>query len=134
MSQWTIQDMRQGLCTVSQVGKDKPTMDEAQSTMSIVQSLEPKEFINEWMEVYRALGGRQGLIEFAAKNPIKFYDQLMKLLVAMEAPKQLMGVLIEREDLSTQELEKLTTVELKRRLMISAPTNGEIIDVNESPE
>ena len=111
---WTVADLRQGLCKMSQLGTDRLP---AVTPMDEVLSTTPEGFINEWMHVYKAIGGRSALETFARDNPIKFYDQLMKLLVSMEAPKQVMELHLGRGALSDSELESLSTAELKRRLL-----------------
>ena len=116
---WTVADMLAGRCTASLVGSTKNLV---LSTKHEVPSTTPEEFINEWMEVYKSIGGRKALEDFARANPIKFYDQLMKLLVSMEAPKQVMELHLGRGALSDQELESLSTAELKRRLLTEFPS------------
>jgi len=122
---WTVADLRQGLCKMSQVGTDRlpavSTTDEAPSTT-------PEAFIEEWMHVYQAIGGRQALQDFAKANPIKFYDQLMRLLVSMEAPKQVMELHLGRSALSEHELESLSTLELKKRLVSGLDGSGTVIE------
>jgi hypothetical protein len=83
----------------------------------MVQSAKPQDFITEWMEVYKDIGGRGALATFARENPAKFYDQLHKLLVSMEAPKATMKMAQALDRLSMTELESLPTNELKRRLL-----------------
>lgn len=120
---WTLNDVQNGLCTISQVGQLRPTP--PQNAKDEVPSTTPEEFIGEWMAVYQAIGGRKALEEFAKANPIKFYDQLMKLLVSMEAPKQVMELHLGRGTLSEHELESLSTLELKKRLLASV-TEGNL--------
>lgn len=126
-TKWTVSDLRQGLCKMSQVGTDRaPTKDQVPSTTDEVPSTTPEAFIQEWMHVYQAIGGRQALQDFAKANPIKFYDQLMKLLVSMEAPKQVMELHLGRGALSEHELESLSTLELKKRLIGDSGGSGAI--------
>jgi hypothetical protein len=110
---------------MSQVGTDRLP---AESTKHEVLSTTPEGFINEWMEVYKNIGGRSALETFARENPIKFYDQLMKLLVSMEAPKQVMSIHLGQSALTEHELESLSTLELKKRLMSAPDGIGAIVD------
>ena len=123
--QWTVADLRKGLCKMSQVGTDRPP---AESTKCEVLSTTPEGFINEWMEVYKNIDGRGALETFARENPIKFYDQLMKLLVSMEAPKQVMELYLGRSALTEHELESLSTLELKKRLVSGSDGSGTVIE------
>ena len=110
---------------MSQIGTDRLP---AESTTDEAPSTTPEAFIEEWMHVYQAIGGRTALQDFAKANPIKFYDQLMRLLVSMEAPKQVMELHLGRSALSEHELESLSTLELKKRLVSGSDGSGAVYE------
>lgn len=117
---FTYQDYTDGLCTPAQIG----TMDQVGSPKPevlgptpIVPPQDSKALVQEFMEVYNEMGGRKALLAQAKANPMKFYDQLLKILVAMEAPQQVMAVQMNFGPMSDDELDRLPTIELKKRLM-----------------
>jgi len=115
MNMWTTQDLLDGKCNMDQVGSPKPL---AQSTVPTAPPQDSKALVQEFMEVYNEMGGRQALLTQAKANPMKFYDQLLKILVAMEAPQQVMAVQMNFGPLSDEALDRLPTIELKRRLLL----------------
>ena len=53
--------------------------------------------------MFHDLGGRAELLKFAKNNPGKFYDQLLRLLISMEAPKQSMNLTLNIEQMAEAE-------------------------------
>lgn len=113
MALFSYQDYRDGLCTASQVGhpKDQPP------TAKRVAPTDSRTLVQEYMEVFHEIGGRDALVKQAKLNPMKFYDQLLKLLVAMEAPKATVAVQVNLAQLSHEEITALPSHEIKRLLL-----------------
>ena len=111
MANWTYEDALAGKCEPHQVGSEVilPEVLPANTT--------PKDTVGIYLDVFHAIGGREELAKFAKNNPGKFYDQLLRLLISMEAPKQSMNVAINIENLESAELLSLPTAELKKLLI-----------------
>lgn len=143
MKVWTVDDKDMGLCTSHDVGLPKtdlelwtwadveagivpghlkgtpkpPSKYEVQSTSPNVPPTSSETLVQTYLDVFNEIGGKKALIVFAKNNPMKFYDQLLKLLVAMEAPAQAMAIQMNFGPMSDAELETLSTNDLKRRLL-----------------
>jgi hypothetical protein len=102
---WTIEDMMAGECDVTQVGSER--QDAAVSLGTI----------EDYLAVHEALGGLDFLTAWAKANPAKFYDQLLRILEKTDAIKRAGDAGKKLEEMSTKELEQLSSVEIKKLLM-----------------
>jgi hypothetical protein len=69
------------------------------------------------MEAYYAIGGQAALVKQAKLNPMKFYDQLLKVLLAADAPKAAVAIQVNLSQLSRDEITALSSHDLKRLLL-----------------
>jgi hypothetical protein len=144
---WTAEDFEKGWCVPSDVGQPKAdherwTLTELTehalpgylegtvkppsawreapvSSPPLVPPANAKEVVQEYLETYNDIGGRAALVKQAKLNPMKFYDQLLKLLMAMEAPKAAVAVQVNIERLEREEMVAMSSADLKRYLMES---------------
>lgn len=110
---YTTQDMLDGLCDVTQVGTPRPSIE----PMVLPPGIKPSATVLLYLEAFHRSGGLNSLIEFARLNPGKFYDQLVRLLINMEAPKQSMQVTLRLESMTKDEVLNLPSSEIRRLLM-----------------
>ena len=105
---WTSDDALARRCKLSQVGEEKVPPPEPLSS---------REIIDEYLSVYQQLGGLEALLKQARANPQRFYSELLKILINMEAPKASLAVQINIEQVSAKELEQMSSVEIKQLLL-----------------
>ena len=106
----TMQDYHDGQCTLDQVGTEVPeVVVRPQGT--------PKETVGLFMDAFHELGGLDELVKFGRTNPGKFYDQLLRLLIAMEAPKQSMQTSKDIEQAAQSDMLAMSSAELKKLLL-----------------
>jgi hypothetical protein len=113
---YTTQDMLDGLCDVTQVGTPRPSI-ESSLPISLPPGIKPSATVLLYLEAFHRSGGLDSLVEFARLNPGKFYDQLVRLLINMEAPKQSMQVTLRLESMTKDEVLNLPSSEIRRLLM-----------------
>jgi hypothetical protein len=108
---YTIQDYREKRCTLDQVGCEIPEV--------VVRPPNgtAKETVNLFMDAFHELGGLDELVKFGRANPGKFYDQLLRLLISMDAPKQSAQSTKNLEATAEGELLSMSSADLKRALM-----------------
>ena len=111
VAKWTYEDALAGKCEPHQVGSEAVLLEVLPANTT------PKDTVGIYLDVFHAIGGREELAKFAKNNPGKFYDQLLRLLISMEAPKQSMNVAINIENLESAELLSLPTADLKKLLI-----------------
>ena len=111
MANWTYEDALAGKCEPHQVGTEAVLLEVLPANNT------PKDTVGIYLDVFHSIGGREELAKFAKNNPGKFYDQLLRLLISMEAPKQSMNVAINIENLESAELLSLPTADLKKLLI-----------------
>ena len=111
MAIWTYEDALAGKCEPYQVGT------EAVLAEVLPANTTPKDTVGIYLDVFHSIGGREELAKFAKNNPGKFYDQLLRLLISMEAPKQSMNIAIKIENLEQNEILSLPTAEIKKLLL-----------------
>ena len=111
MANWTYEDALAGKCEPHQVGT------EAVLVEVLPANTTPKDTVGIYLDVFHSIGGREELAKFAKNNPGKFYDQLLRLLISMEAPKQSMNLTLNIENLAQADMVSLPTAELKKLLM-----------------
>ena len=109
---YTLEDYRLDKCTLDDIGKTIPEEIVPEYTQPRSQDL-----ISNYLAVFEQLGGVEELLRFAQKNQGKFYDQLLKILMGMEAPKESAKEERAKASVSTSDLEGMTTLELKQRLL-----------------
>lgn len=112
--QYTLQDYREKRCSLDQIGQDIPEM---VLPMVLPPGIKPSATVLLYLEAFHQSGGLASLVEFAKLNPGKFYDQLVRLLINMEAPKQSMQVTLRLESMSKDEVLNLPSSEIRRLLM-----------------
>lgn len=112
MEKWTTQDMLSGLCDVTQIGTCREV--EGEIDIGSGGSLGT---IEDYLAIHEALGGREFLLAWARANPAKFYDQLLKILEKMDTIKRAGEAKGKLDELSSAELETMTSAELKRLLL-----------------
>lgn len=110
---YTIQDYHQGQCTLDQVDCARPSVE----PMVLPPGIKPSATVLLYLEAFHRSGGLDSLVEFARLNPGKFYDQLVRLLINMEAPKQSMQVTLRLESMTRDEVLNLPSSEIRRLLM-----------------
>ena len=122
MAKWTYEDALMGKCEPHLIGTEALTGEflPANNNQTPPKS-GPKDTVDIYLDVFHTIGGREELAKFAKNNPGKFYDQLLRLLISMEAPKQTMNVAISIERSSDQELMSMSSQDLKRLLTKSLP-------------
>ena len=111
MVNWTYEDALAGKCEPHQVGT------EAVFVEVLPPQTAPKDTIRTYLDVFHDLGGRAELLKFAKNNPGKFYDQLLRLLISMEAPKQSMNLTLNIEQMADTEVLGMTSAALKKLLL-----------------
>jgi len=77
----------------------------------------PKETVNLFMDAFHELGGLDELVKFGRANPGKFYDQLLRLLISMDAPKQSAQINRDIEQVADSEVLGMSSTELKKLLL-----------------
>jgi hypothetical protein len=112
--QYTLQDYREKRCSLDQIGQDIPEM---VLPMVLPPGIKPSATVLLYLEAFNRSGGLDSLVEFARLNPGKFYDQLVRLLINMEAPKQSMQVTLRLESMTKDEVLNLPSSEIRRLLM-----------------
>jgi hypothetical protein len=85
--------------------------------MHLPPGVKPSATVLLYLEAFQRSGGLEQLVIFAKQNPGKFYDQLVRLLINMEAPKQSMQVTLRLDSMSQEEIINLPSSEIKRLLM-----------------
>lgn len=111
MANWTYEDALSGKCEPHQVGT------EAVFVEVLPPQTAPKDTIRTYLDVFHDLGGRAELLKFAKNNPGKFYDQLLRLLISMEAPKQSMNLTLNIEQMAQADMVSMSSTELKKLLL-----------------
>jgi hypothetical protein len=114
---WTYEDALAGKCEPYQVGTEAVLVEVLPAQAS------PKDTVGIYLDVFHSIGGREELAKFAKNNPGKFYDQLLRLLISMEAPKQSMNVTLNIERMAQADMVSLPTSELKRLLIQKLPAS-----------
>lgn len=139
MNTWTKEDCEKGWCAPQDVGQPKtdherwslseletqglpgylvntikPPSAWCQQPKPIAPPASPADLVQTYLDVFHEIGGKQSLVEFARKNPMKFYDQLLKLLVALEAAPQTQ---INIANISDNDLHSLSIAQLTRLLL-----------------
>lgn len=110
---WTYEDALSGKCEPHEIGSEVVLLEVLPPQTS------PKDTVGIYLDVFHAIGGREELAKFAKNNPGKFYDQLLRLLISMEAPKQSMNLTLNIEQVKSADLVTMTSTELKRLLLDS---------------
>ena len=111
VANWTYEDALSGKCEPWQVGTEAVLVEVLPPASS------PKDTVGIYLDVFHAIGGREKLAEFAKNNPGKFYDQLLRLLISMEAPKQSMNLVLNIEQMAQADMASMTSTELKKLLL-----------------
>ena len=111
MANWTYEDALAGKCEPHQVGTEAVLLEVLPPQTS------PKDTVGVYLDVFHALGGRTELLKFAKNNPGKFYDQLLRLLISMEAPKQSMNLTLNIEQVAQADMVSMSSTELKKLLL-----------------
>lgn len=112
---YVMQDYHDGQCTLDQVGTPRPSVEPP--VMHLPPGVKPSATVLLYLEAFQRSGGLEQLVIFAKQNPGKFYDQLVRLLINMEAPKQSMQVTLRLDSMSQEEIINLPSSEIKRLLM-----------------
>lgn len=108
---YTIEDYKEKRCTLDQVGTEIP------EPVVRPSSGTPKETVGLFMDAFHELGGLDELVRFGKANPGKFYDQLLRLLISMEAPKQSMQTSRDIEQQEDSEILEMSSADLKKLLI-----------------
>ena len=108
---YTIEDYKEKRCTLDQVGTEIP------EPIVRPQSGTPKETVNLFMDAFHELGGLDELVRFGKANPGKFYDQLLRLLISMDAPKQSAQTSKDIEQMADSEVLGMSSAEIKKLLL-----------------
>lgn len=134
MSKYTYEDVLTGKCEHWQVGTSKIDANIVINKYTDVQANSPKDAVSLYLDVFHKIGGAQELEKFAKANPGKFYDQLLRLLISMEAPKKVMEVHVNLQSLSRQDMESMSSADLKRMMLSAMPNalEGECREISDS--
>lgn len=111
MANWTYEDALAGKCEHWQVGTEAVLLEVLPPQTS------PKDTVGIYLDVFHSIGGREELAKFAKNNPGKFYDQLLRLLISMEAPKQSMNLTLNIEQMAQSDMLSMSSAELKKLLL-----------------
>lgn len=115
---WTTEDFLAGKCKAKDIGEE-------QNTGTILSS---KDLVNEYLAVYAAIGGRNAMEKVAKENPQRFYSELLKLLIAMEAPKATMAVQVNVERAMLGDVRGMKSEDI-RALLLSRRPPDDVVDV-----
>jgi hypothetical protein len=108
MEKWTIQDMMDGLCDITQVGQEKEDERVVGGSLGTIE---------DYLAIHEELGGREFLLAWAKANPAKFYDQLLKILEKTDAIKRAGDEGRRLEQLSMAEINGMSSAEIKKMLL-----------------
>ena len=115
---WTMEDFLAGKCKAKDIDNDRQE----------VQIQSSKDLVNEYLAVYEAIGGRSAMEKVARDNPQKFYTELLKLLIAMEAPKATMAVQVNVERARAGDVRGMKSEDI-RSLLLSRRPPDDVVDV-----
>lgn len=112
---YTLNDYKEGRCALDQIDTEIPEAAPVSTPLGTIE---------DYLAIHEALGGREFLLAWARANPAKFYDQLLKILEKTDTMKKSAAENTKLEQLSTQELASLSSVEIKRLLLESRLPSG----------
>lgn len=118
MANWTYEDALSGKCEPHEIGTEAQLLEVLPAnSVNFVSKSSPKDTVGIYLDVFHSIGGRAELAKFAKNNPGKFYDQLLRLLISMEAPKQSMNLTLSIEQVAQADMVSMSSTELKKLLM-----------------
>ena len=112
---YSMQDYKEKRCTLDEVGTEIPPIppeENGENDAPRAQTL-----VGNYLKAFDRIGGVEELVNFARTNPGKFYDQLLKLLTNMNAPREAFKNETNEDALKVGDLDNMTSDDIKRALM-----------------